>query len=147
MDDPIVVGSIIGVFANIPKVISNFIFYQLHFSRYHCWHMTVKTLISADWKFNFQTLVIGGLLDLILAATFGVGLVYFYRFLGSKYLIFKGLAYTFGTWLFFCLMIGGKLLDTPRDVYHSFFDHLFWGVLAIGLVVKYGRKVIERKSW
>lgn len=91
-----------------------------------------------------HTIIIGGLIDLVLAASFGVGLIYFIKLIGKKYLIFKGIAYTVGTWVFFCLIMGGKLLETPLEAYHSFFDHLLWGVIAILLLSKYDGKVIDK---
>lgn len=67
----------------------------------------------------------------------GVGLVYFMRFTGWKYPVFKGIAYTLGTRMFICIALSGKKLETPLEVYRSFAEHLIWGIFATIFLMKF----------
>jgi hypothetical protein len=143
LNDPIAAGTIIGLLANLPKVAANFLLYNLKVSKYHCWHMIVQVFLPSDWPFNVHTLVIGGILDSIVSAAFGVGLLCFLRWTDWKHPVFKGILYTFATWLFVCLTLGGKKLENPFEVYHSLADHLIWGAFAtyfISCVCKEGNR-------
>lgn len=147
LDDPIAAGTVIGLLANLPKVAANFLLYNLNVSKYHCWHMIVQVFLPSSWHFDIHTVVIGGILDSIVSATFGVGLLYFLRWTGWKHPVFKGIVYTFGTWLFVCLTLGGKKLATPLEVYRSLADHLIWGIFATYFISYiYKNKVLGKRK-
>ncbi len=136
MDDPFVVGTMIGLAADLPKIAIDFLLYHWRFSEYHCWLMAIKAFFSPDWPVGIHHWLIGGALDLTIAGFLGVGLVYFIRLIGPGCFWLKGIAYSMGTWLGFCLMASGHLLQNPLEVYHSFINHSLWAVVAIYWLAK-----------
>ena len=100
---------------------------------------------------NFQTIwgiIVGGINDIIIAGALGVGLTYFLGHMEKKYLFLKGIAYSLGVWLFFCMMIITRVsywtrMNDPGFYFQNFTVHQIWGVVATGLNVNY---LIREKS-
>ncbi|WP_132017280.1 hypothetical protein [Hydrogenispora ethanolica] len=131
VDEPFIVGTMIGLGADLPKTAIDFLLFHWRFSGYHCWRMLIKVFFSPEWPINLHQWIIGAFLDLVMSGAFGVGLVYFMRLLGPGYFWMKGIAYSLGTWVFVCLIASGHWFGNSLEVYHSFINHQIWGAVAV----------------
>ena len=100
MKDKFLYGALFGILADIPKEIADFTIYFLG-SKFYCWMIPAGITLSSKWNGTFWGIVIGGLNDFIIAGVLGVGLTYFLTIMEKQYLFLKGIAYSFGIWLFF----------------------------------------------
>jgi hypothetical protein len=150
MRDKFLLGAIFGVLANIPKEIIDFTIYLLG-SKFYCWMIPAGITLSPEWNGTFWGIVVGGLNDFIIAAVLGVGLTYFLGIMEKKYLFIKGMCYSFGIWLFFCMMIVTRIsywtrMKDPGFYFQNFVAHQIWGLVATWLIVKYIFKDARKKS-
>jgi hypothetical protein len=150
MRDKFLLGAIFGVLANIPKEIIDFTIYLLG-SKFYCWMIPAGITLSPKWNGTFWGIVVGGLNDFIIAAVLGVGLTYFLEIMEKKYLFVKGMCYSFGIWLFFCMMIVTRIsywtrMKDPGFYFQNFVAHQIWGLVATWLIVKYIFRKARKKS-
>lgn len=149
MRDKFVVGLLIGLVANIPKMLLDIILYTTGFSRFFCWHVTGGVILSPKWLSTPGGYLIGGVMDFIFAGFLGVlgaYTVWLVREQG-RWLFLKALGFSLFIWLFLCIMVVEKasmwpLLTDPRHAYQTFIVHQLWGVVFAFLIARYGREAI-----
>ena len=104
MKDKFLYGALFGILADIPKEIVDFIIYFCG-SKFYCWMIPAGITLSPKWNGTIWGIIVGGINDFIIAGVLGVGLTYFLTIMEKKHLFLKGIAYSLGIWLFFCMMI------------------------------------------
>jgi hypothetical protein len=141
MKDKFLFSALFGMPANIPKEIIDFTIYLLG-SKFYCWMIPAGITLSPKWNGTVWGIIVGGINDFIIAGVLGVGLYYFLSIMEKKYLFLKGIAYSLGIWLFFCMMVVTRVsywerMKDPGFYFQNFAVHQIWGVVATWLVVKY----------
>jgi hypothetical protein len=126
--DKFIWGAIFGMLDDVPKEIVDFTLYFLKFSKFFCWMIPGGITLEQKWMKSFHGIVIGGINDFIIAGALGVGLTYFLTIMEKRYLFLKGIAYSLGVWLFFCMMLITRVsywvrLKDPFFYYHNFIVH------------------------
>ena len=140
--DRFLYGALFGILADIPKEIVDFAIYLSGWSKFYCWMIPGGIVLSPKWIGSIHGIIIGGLNDFIIAGALGVGLTYFLTLMEKRYLFIKGMAYSLGIWLFFCMMIVTRVsywtrMKDPFFYYQNFLVHQIWGLVATWLIVKY----------
>lgn len=141
MKDKFLYGALFGMLADIPKEIADFIIYFCG-SKFYCWMIPAGITLSPKWNGTIWGIIVGGVNDFIIAGALGVGLVYFLSVMEKKYLFLKGIAYSLGIWLFFCMMVVTRVsywerMKDPGFYFQNFVVHQIWGLVATWLIVKY----------
>jgi len=150
MKDKFLYGALFGILADIPKEIVDFTIYLLG-SKFYCWMIPAGITLSPKWNGTFWGLVVGGLNDFIIAGALGVGLTYFLTIMEKKHLFLKGMCYSFGIWLFFCMMVITRIsywvrMKDPGFYFQNFVAHQIWGLVATWLIIRYLFNKEQNKS-
>jgi hypothetical protein len=141
MKDKFIWGAIYGILADIPKEIVDFALYFSGFSKFYCWMIPGGIVLRPKYIYSVHGIILGGLNDFIVAGALGVGLTYFLTLMEKRYLFLKGMSYSLGIWLFFCMMIVARVSNwlrfyDPPFAYQTFLVHQIWGLVATWLIVK-----------
>lgn len=141
MRDKFIWGAALGMLADVPKEIADFLIY-FSGSKFFCWMIPAGITISPRWSKTIHGIIIGGINDFIIAGVLGVGLTYFLTVMEKRHLFIKGIAYSLGVWLFFCMMIVTRVsywtrMKDPWFYYQNFAVHLIWGIVATWLIIRY----------
>jgi hypothetical protein len=141
MKDKFLYGALFGMLADIPKEIADFTIYFCG-SKFYCWMIPAGITLSPKWNSTIPGIIIGGINDFIIAGVLGVGLTYFLTIMEKKHLFLKGIAYSLGVWLFFCMMIVTRVsywvrMEDPGFYFQNFAVHQIWGLVATWLIIKY----------
>lgn len=59
LNDKIMAGLLLGWISNIPKLIVDTIMNRQGFSEFFCWHVTGGILVSKQWIYSINGLIIG----------------------------------------------------------------------------------------
>ena len=152
LTDKFMAGVLLGILANFPKQILDFILYNIDFSKFFCWHTTSGVLVSKEWIYdNIHGIILGAAMDFFFAGLIGTLIVYFLYYLGeNRYLFIKGVAFSIFIWIALCIVIVDHRISMyvapldPWHIYHSFMVHTVHGVVVSYLAVKYARNTITR---
>jgi hypothetical protein len=141
MKDKFISGMLLGMVANILKEIVDFAVYFFG-SNFYCWMIPAGITLSPRWNGTLWGIIIGGINDFIIAGMLGVGLTYFLTIMEKRHLFLKGMSYSIGVWLFFCMMIVTRVsywtrIEDPGFYFQVFVVHQIWGLVATWLNIKY----------
>jgi len=131
--DYIIPGIIIGIAADLVKLLFNYIAHLLNFTPVVFWQITATRFLEKKDLFNPTAYLIGGIADIIVSATLGVIFVYFIYCLGTKYLWIKGIGFGFFVWVsMFGTLLGQsvqqKLPQDPSGILVTIVAHFFFGL-------------------
>ncbi len=97
--DKFVVGTLIGICANVIKLLTNLLGYLMGYTDHLFWQLVATHFLQENDLSKPAALVIGGVADLTITAALGVAFLYFVEYTGRKYLWFKGLGFGLAVWV------------------------------------------------
>ncbi|MCK8825391.1 hypothetical protein [Fuchsiella alkaliacetigena] len=142
--DPITLGAITGIVANIPKEIMKLIFQQFGWQRYSYTQIAAGLFVPQDLVSNPLSLIFGAITDLTVAASLGVLTVYIIKNTGDDYPLFKGLlvgmmSYIFLYGLILELDITSTSVATPLPNFLALIQHIIFGLIMGWFIKRFGK--------
>jgi len=140
LKDKIMLGAIIGVLADVVKLVSNYAMYKLGWASVVFWQIVASRFLEKNDLLKPAALLVGAIADLTVSAVLGIVFVLFISLFGSKYLIFKGIGYGMFIWVgilgtLLGQSVAGKLPQTLFSIIVTMIAHLFFG-LSIAIFTK-----------
>ena len=139
--DRVITGALIGILADIIKLIANYIMFQLNFTTVVFWQIAATRFLEKEFLHSPAAYLIGGTADLTVSAVLGVVFVIIIYFSGKDYLWLKGIGYAMFLWVsLFGTILGisvqEKIPQGPSEIIVTIIAHLVYG-LAFALFTKY----------
>lgn len=131
--DKILIGALIGLLADVLKLITNYILYLLGYTKVVFWQIVATLFLHKEYLYDTSAYFIGGVADIIFTSLLGVIFVHVIYLWGSKYLWIKGLAYGLVVWvgafgLFISRIAEEKLPQSPNGVVVTIIAHIVFGL-------------------
>lgn len=131
--DRVIAGAIIGLLADVIKLIINFIGYILNLTDAVFWQITATRFLEKKDLFKPVAYFIGGIADLTVTAGLGIVFVYLLHIVGRDFLWIKGIGYGMAVWVgIFGTLLGqtvqDKLPQTPTGIIVTIAAHFFFGL-------------------
>ena len=141
-DDPIMMGAVAGLIANILKAVGSWSFHLMGWLQYTTSHIGAGYFVGLEFINEPVALAIGIIVDFTIAAFLGVILYQLLKFSGRDYAIWKGV----GLSLFFYISLAGISLSadltrvtllTPLPNLMLIITHIIFGVTAGWILGRY----------
>lgn len=131
--DRIIVGSLIGVLADVFKLLINYTAFLLGYTDVVFWQITATRFLEKGDLFNPAALIIGGAADLTVTAVLGVVFFLLIDYSGTDYLLLKGIGFGLAVWvgLFGFLLsqsVQGKIPQSPSGILVTLVAHFVFGL-------------------
>ena len=138
--DKIIIGAVIGLLADALKLITNYIFFVLGFSKVVFWQVVATRFIQKEYLYHKLAYLIGAIADITVTALLGIVFVYVIYLFGSKNLWTKGVGFGLVVWVsLFGTLLGqtveDKLPQDPTSVVVTLISHIVFG-LALAIFTK-----------
>lgn len=141
LEDRLITGAVIGIFANIIKLISNYIMFRLNFTTVVFWQIVATRFLSKEYLSTPAAYFIGAVADFTITAVLGVIFVLIIYFFGKDYIWLKGIGYALFLWVsLFGTILGQsvqeKIPQQPSEILVTIIAHIIYG-LGFALFTKY----------
>jgi len=138
--DKILIGAIIGILADVLKLITNYTLYSFGFTKVVFWQIVASRFIEKEYLNHKLTYLIGAAADITVTSVLGIVFVYFVCLVGSKNLWIKGVGFGLVVWVsIFGIVMGQTLEDklphNPTSVVVTLIAHIIFG-LALAFFTK-----------
>ena len=97
--DRIVAGALIGILADVIKLLVNYLAYLLGYTNVVFWQIVAAHFLQKGELSKPIALLIGGAADLTITATLGIIFLYVVEYAGKSYLWIKGLGFGLIVWV------------------------------------------------
>lgn len=133
MKDRIILGAMVGLLADVVKLLVNLTGYLLNYSHVVFWQITATRFLDKTDLFKPAAYIIGGIADLTMAALLGVAFIYLLHLTGRDYDYVKGMGFGLAVWvLLFGTVLGqtteNKLNIDPSGILLTAVAHLSFGL-------------------
>ncbi len=137
IQDKVLAGVLIGLFADVVKLIINYLFYLFNFTNVVFWQITAARFLDRNDLFKPAAYFIGAIADLTVTVTLGIVFVYVIYFTGKNYLWMKGVGFGLVVWVgLFGTLLGqavqAKLPQAPSGIMVTIAAHLVFGLGLAG---------------
>lgn len=112
MQDKVIYGSIVGLLANVVKLLSNYLGYLLNLTDVVFWQIAAARFLEKSDLHRPVAYLIGGLADLAVAASLGVAFIYLLSLTGWRFIYIKGSGFSILTWV---ILFGTLLSHTAQN--------------------------------
>ncbi|MEW6623851.1 MAG: hypothetical protein AB1420_12120 [Bacillota bacterium] len=131
--DRIILGSIVGLLANVVKLTVNYLSFLLGFTPVVFWQLVATRFLQKQDLYKPSAYLIGAVADITVTMTLGVVFVYFIYIFGRKYLLIKSVGFALLVWvgLFGTLLgqsIEDKLPQQPQGIIVTIAAHFAFGI-------------------
>ena len=141
MGDKLIFGSVVGLLADVVKLLFNYLGYLFNFSNVVFWQIIAVRFLPEKDLHRPVAYFIGGLADLAVAAALGVTFVYLLSLTGWRYIYIKGSGFGIIIWVG---LFGTLLSQTTHNVLAlqspaivvTVFAHLLFGIALAFFTVK-----------
>ncbi len=131
MKDKVAIGTIVGLLADVTKLLFNYLAFNLHFTNVIFWQIAAARFLERNDLFKPMAYFIGAVTDLTVTAIIGVLFIYFLHFTGRDYIWLKGAGFSLVIWV---IVLGTLLVQSQAklnlqstDVSVTFLAHLVYG--------------------
>lgn len=141
--DMVVRGAVVGLLADIVKLILNYVAFQLGFTNVVFWQIAAARLLQKGQLQSPAALFVGAVVDLTTAAALGTVFLWVVdNVFGRRVMLFKGIAFGLLTWLSLLGSLGStleqKLPQSLSGIIVTIFAHA-----AFGLALAYFAQLID----
>ena len=131
--DRVILGSLIGILADIVKLTFNYLAFLLNYTNVVFWQLTATRFLENGDLFSPIALLIGGVADLTITAILGVIFLFFIGYSGTRYLWLKGIGFGMAVWVgLFGTLLGqsvqGKINQEPSGILVTMVAHFIFGL-------------------
>lgn len=131
--DRVIIGSLIGILADIVKLTFNYLAFLLNYTNVVFWQLTATRFLENGDLFSPIALLIGGVADLTITAILGVIFLFFIDYTGADYLWIKGIGFGMAVWVgLFGTLLGqsvqGKINQEPSSILVTMVAHFIFGL-------------------
>ncbi len=113
MQDKVIFGSLVGLLADAVKLLTNYLGYLLNLSEVVFWQIIATRFLGKADLHRPVAYLIGGLADLVVAATLGIAFIYLLSFTGWRFVYLKGSGFGLLVWV---ILFGTLLNQTAQNV-------------------------------
>jgi len=136
--DEVLVGAAAGLLGTIAKELLQLAFGALGWSKHQYWHIAASVFVLPGEVAKPGGLILGALGDMITGALLGAVLVLATRVIGRRYLLLKGLGFSWLVWIGLFGLIGNLhvIRITPVDIgtgLSTFLSHSLFGLVTAWL--------------
>ena len=131
MKDKVAIGTIVGLLADVTKLLFNYLAFNLHFTNVIFWQIAAARFLERNDLFKPMAYFLGAVTDLTVTAIIGVLFIYFLHFTGRDYIWLKGTGFSMVIWV---IVLGTLLVQSQAklnlqstDVSVTFLAHLVYG--------------------
>ncbi|HHX77709.1 MAG TPA: hypothetical protein GX697_05105 [Firmicutes bacterium] len=133
LKDKLMAAAIIGLLADVAKLITNLAGYLLNLTDVVFWQITATLFLDKENLFKPVAYIIGGTADLIVTMALGIIFLYFFDYAGHKYIYLKGLGFGMAVWvglfgLFQKQAVQPQLPQTPSGIIVTIIAHSVYGL-------------------
>lgn len=133
LKDNIILGSLVGLLADIFKLVANYIMYQFNLTSVVFWQITATRFLAKEDLYQLLAYIIGAIADLTISALLGVIFVYILYFTGKKYSWVKGVGFGLLVWVnLFGTLLGEsvmqKIPQKPMNILVTIIAHFVYGL-------------------
>lgn len=133
LKDKIILGALVGLFADVIKLMANYIMYLLNLTSVVFWQITATRFLPKEDLFKPLAYFIGAVADFITAAFLGIIFIYILHYTGKKYLWLKGIGFGLSVWVnLFGTILGESVMDklpqTPTSILVTIIAHFIFGL-------------------
>lgn len=133
LKDRVITGVIIGILADIIKLISNYIMYLIGMTDVIFWQITATHFLEKKDLFKPVVYFIGVITDITVTGVLGVIFILFIYFLGKDYLLIKSIGFGLFVWvaLFGTLLsqeVQQKIPQEPSGIVVTIIAHIVYSL-------------------
>lgn len=133
LKDRLITGAIIGILADIIKLISNYIMYLMGMTDIVFWQIAATRFLNKEDLFKPVVYFVGGVADLTVTTILGVIFVIIIYFFQKDYIWLKGIGFAMVIWvtLFGTLLsqeVEHKIPQEPMGIIVTIIAHIIYGL-------------------
>lgn len=133
LKDRIILGALIGILADIFKLISNYIMYLFGMTDVVFWQIAATRFLGKKDLMKPIAIVIGAIADLTVTSIIGVIFILIIYLFGKDFIWLKGIGFSMSVWVslfgtLLSLELQDKLPQEPSGVLVTIIAHFIYGI-------------------